>query len=135
MARIRQIIDATSMTDKKSIRPEIRKLGDPAGKSPEEKFQNETLRPILKLQHDLIILFFKNHLARRKVDIATLSPAEKSELLTNLFGNDNRFKTELRGLIIGHFTPEEYSGYQNMAPEMNRRILAMAKQRLLSAIL
>lgn len=122
------------MNDKKGIRPEIRNIGSQAGKSPEEKFQNETLRPIIKLQHDLLLLFLNDHMTRRKIDIETLSPSEKSKLVANLFGKDNRFKTELRGLIIGHFTPEEYCIYQNMAPEINRRILDMIRERLLSAI-
>ena len=29
---------------------------------PEERFQNETLRPILKVQNDLLLAVFKNYL-------------------------------------------------------------------------
>ena len=120
---------------KKSIRPEIKTIVSTKGMSPEEKFQNEVLRPIIKLQHDLLLAFFENHLARKKVDIRKLTLSKKSELLANIFANDNRFKTELRGLIIGHFTKEEYAVYQKMPVEINKRIMGIVKERLLSVLL
>ena len=44
---------------KKSIRPEIKTIASTEGMSEEEKFQNETLRPIIKLQHDLLLNFLR----------------------------------------------------------------------------
>ena len=120
---------------KKSIRPEIKTIVSTKGMSSEEKFQNDILRPIIKLQHDLLLAFFNDHLARKKVDIRKLTPSKKSELLANIFANDNRFKTELRGLIIGHFTKEEYAVYQKMPAEINKRIMGIVKERLLSVLL
>ena len=40
------------------IRPEIKKTVVFANMSMEERFQNETLRPILKLQNSLLLLVF-----------------------------------------------------------------------------
>ena len=120
---------------KKSIRPEIKTIVSTKGMSPEEKFQNEILRPIIKLQHDLLLAFFNDHLVRKKLDIKKLGPSEKSELVATIFANDNRFKTELRGLIIGHFTKEEYAVYREMPVEINKRIMGIVKERLLSVLL
>jgi hypothetical protein len=120
---------------KKSIRPEIKTIVSSQGMSSEEKFQNEILRPIIKLQHDLLLAFFNDHVARKKVDIRKLGSSKKTELVESIFANDNRFKTELRGLIIGHFTKEEYAVYQKMPAEINKRIMGIVKERLLSVLL
>ena len=42
------------------IRPKIKKVKDFPNMSDDERFQNETIRPILKLQNPLFILVFKN---------------------------------------------------------------------------
>ena len=110
----------------------MKNLGTAEGKRPEEKFQNETLRPIIKMQHDLLLAFFKNYLIKKKIDLSTESTLKKNEVISKIFKGDNLFKTELRGLIIGHFTVAEYSIYRGMAPEINKRILSIVKERLIS---
>ena len=119
------------MTDNKvSIRPLIKNIGSIENKSEEEKFQNVTLRPIIKLQHDLLLAFFQNYLLRKKIVFLDQSTLKKSELLDKIFKNDSLFKAELRGLIIGHFTPDEYEIYLSISVETNKRILAISKERL-----
>jgi hypothetical protein len=127
---IREMIE-----DKTSIRPTIKNIGTIENKNPEEKFQNISLRPIIKLQHDLLIAFFQNYLKRNKIDFSQLSTLRKKELISKVFKNDSLFKTELRGLIIGHFTQEEYTTYLNMAADSNKRIMAMIEERLQSVTL
>lgn len=124
------------MTDIKiSIRPVIKNIGFNENKNEAESFQNKTLRPILKLQHELLIAFFEHYMSRKKIDFHELSSVKKNDLVSNMFKKDNMFKTEIRGMIIGHFTVSEFAVYQNMAPEANKRILSMAKERLLSVFL
>lgn len=118
--------------DKVSIRPIIKNIDHIEDKTPEEKFQNVTLRPIIKLQHDFLVAFFQNYTKKKKVDFAGLNTPKKKELISNVFKNDVQFKTELRGLIIGHFTIEEYTIYQDIKASANKRMMAMIKERLLS---
>ena len=121
------------MTDaKKSIRPIIKNIETGDKKTTEENFQNTILRPIIKMQHELLIVFFSHYAQKRKVEIEKLNTREKNELISNIFKSDTMFKTELRGLIIGHFTVSEYALYKSMASKMNKRILTMIKERLLS---
>jgi len=123
------------MTDSKvSIRPEIN-IAAIQNKSSEEKFQNETLRPILKMQHELIMAFFQNYLTIKKIDLSPLNEERKIEAIYTIFKNDTLLKAELRGLIIGHFTVDEFLIYQNSKAEINKRILAMMKERILSVII
>ena len=48
------------------IRPEIKKTKSFDTMGVEERFQNETLRPILKLQNPLVIEVFHNYIEKRK---------------------------------------------------------------------
>jgi hypothetical protein len=120
--------------DKQSIRPIITNISSIDNKSQEERFQNEVLRPILKQQHDLLVAFFENHTLQKKLIFSDLNAVKKSELIVSVFSKDSQFKVELRGLIIGHFTVEEFTIYQNMSSEINKRIYTMIKERLLSTI-
>ncbi len=121
--------------NKLSIRPVIIHIGTVENKTQEEGFQNTTLRPILKLQHELLIAFFENYVKRKKIDFQGLSSEKKNDLLSKIFKNDNIFKTELRGMIIGQFTVSEFASYQKISSDANKRILTMAKERLLSVFL
>ncbi len=120
--------------NKQSIRPIIANISNIENKSQEERFQNGVVRPIIKLQHDLIVVFFENHTLQKKLNFSDLSTFKKSELIVSIFNKDSQFKIELRGLIIGHFTVEEFTIYQNMSSEISKRIYAMIKERLLSTI-
>ncbi len=120
--------------DKVSIRPVIKNINLIENRSKEEQFQNEVLRPIIKLQHDLLVLFFEHHTLKKKVSFAELSDLKKEALIAEIFKNDSQFKIELRGLIIGHFTIEEYRIYQEISADSNKRIMTMIKERLLSTI-
>ena len=120
--------------NKLSIRPAIKKIGTVENKLPEERFQNVTLRPIIKMQHDLLIAFFQHYLKSKKINLDGLTDTKKVESVSKIFKNDTQFKTELRGLIIGHFTLEEYAIYQEMATEINRRIINIIKERILSVL-
>ena len=49
-----------------NLRPEILSAKLSENMSSEERFQNTTLRPIIKLQQDLLILVFKNYINKHK---------------------------------------------------------------------
>ena len=59
------------------IRPKIKKVKDLPNMSDDERFQNKTIRPILKFQNPLFILVFKNYIEKRKKVFYDLSLDEK----------------------------------------------------------
>ena len=119
------------MTDIKiQIRPEIPSIVKSNSLSNEEKFQNEVLRPIIKLQHELILSLFEYYLERNKIKIKEHNNKEKTDLLNKIFKTDTRLKMEFRGLIIGLFTVEEYEIYLSLSPQLNKRINNMIFQRI-----
>jgi hypothetical protein len=121
--------------DKIKLRPIIETIVKDSKQSLQESFQNETLRPILKLQHDLIHAFFNNYLSEKKLDLNQLDALKKKEMIDLIFRQDDKFKIELKGIIIGLFTPEEYIQYIPLKKEYNKRIYTMAKERISSILL
>lgn len=115
---------------KKQLRPEILSIIKTENFSALEKFQNEILRPIIKLQHDLILTRFEHYLKQNKINIIELNKIEKTDLMNKLFKSDTRLKNDFRGLIIGLFTLEEYKEYLTISSQLNKRINNMIRQKI-----
>ena len=117
------------------LRPSIKTIEKNPVQSEEELFQNEILRPILKLQHDLICSFFNNYIAEKKLDFTKQNVLKKTEIIDRIFSQDNTFKIELKGMIIGLLTLEEYSIYLPLKKDLNKRIYTMLKERISSTLI
>lgn len=102
--------------------------------SPEEKFQNETLRPILKFQNDLFIEVFRNYAVKQKGVFFTLSPDKKMNYIENTIQRDIKFRNSLKGIIIGMFTVTEYKDYIQNSSNLNKRMMNLLIERLKSQI-
>jgi hypothetical protein len=96
----------------------------------DERFQNETLRPILKLQNPLFLSVFTNYIEKRKRVFYDLSLEKKITYIENSLIKDQKFRSSLKGLIIGHFTVAEYQKYSLNSSSLNKRIINMLIQRL-----
>ena len=105
-----------------------------AGTSDVEKFQNEVIRPIIKMQHNLLVASFKNYLQKRKIDFLALSDPKKRSRISSVFKTDNTYKNTILGFIIGHFSLEEYAFYIANSSEINKRILQISSQRICDSI-
>ncbi len=99
-----------------------------------EAFQNSVLRPIIKMQHTLLIAFFKTYLIKRKVDFSMLSEQKKRAKIKSVLEKDLQFKNQILGTILGHFSLDEYEVYQNNSSEFNRRIKQIIIKRLQDSI-
>lgn len=95
-----------------------------------ENFQNQTLRPILKVQNDLYLTLFKSYAKRQKSDHETLSDAKKKTFLEQSLQKDMVLKNTFIGITIGLFTIEELAVYEAQSKEYNRRIITMLIERL-----
>jgi hypothetical protein len=96
----------------------------------QEKLQNNTLRPILKLQNDLLLQCFQSYCIQRKCNFEMLDETRQRDFIEESLRKDQRFKQLLIGLIIGLFTVEEYNEYAKNDKEYNRRIITMTTKRL-----
>ena len=98
--------------------------------SVEEFFQNQTLRPILKLQNDLFIEVFKNYIAKSKTEFFNYTIDKKLQFIENSIQRDIKFRNSLKGMVIGFFTTEEYSRYILNSSSLNKRMMSMLIERL-----
>lgn len=103
-----------------------------------EQFQNNTLRPILKFQNQLILHLFRNFIDKRfrkkKNTFDGMDISDQNIFITNAMKTDVRLKNIFLGIVLGHFTVEELTFYQKHESEINRRITSLLIQRLQSQI-
>ncbi len=102
--------------------------------TPVELFQNQILRPILKLQNDLCLTLFMNYAKRQKPDFETLSKEKKSVFIENSLQKDIGLKNNFIGIVVGMLTQDELEIYLSEMKELNRRIITMMIKRLQSHI-
>lgn len=102
--------------------------------SEEEFFQNQTLRPILKLQNELYIEVFKRYILKNKAPFNQYSVDKKLAYIENSIFNDNKFRNLLVGTTIGLLKIEEYKMYSKNASALNKRIITMLIERLKSQV-
>ena len=95
-----------------------------------ELFQNQTLRPVIKMQHDLLIASFNTYKAKRKIDFSSLTDQKKRSKTKAVFVKDLNYKNLTLGFIIGAFSLEEFAYYSLNASELNKRIIQIVIQRV-----
>ncbi|WP_242204716.1 glyoxalase [Aestuariivivens insulae] len=100
--------------------------------SSDERFQNLVLRPVIKLQNDLFIAVFRNYVAKHKSVFYGLTLQKRVDYIENAIHKDMKFRNSLKGMVIGQFTLEEYSIYIENSSALNKRMMNIVKESLLS---
>ncbi|AUP81486.1 glyoxalase [Flavivirga eckloniae] len=118
----------------KSIRPEVPSTTINDTMSSDERFQNIVLRPIAKFQKDLLIAVFKNYIVKHKSVFYDLSAEKRMIYIENAIQKDMKFRNSLKGMIIGQFTVEEYNIYIQNSSALNKRMMGIVKEQLLSSL-
>ncbi|MBG6130559.1 hypothetical protein IWQ47_002035 [Aquimarina sp. EL_43] len=113
-----------------AIRPQLLNARVSENMSNDEQFQNKTIRPIIKLQGDLLIEVFKNYIKKRKNTFYELSLEKRFDFIENAIQKDMKFRNSLKGMIIGQFTVEEYQIYMKNSSALNKRMMSIVKERL-----
>lgn len=118
----------------KSIRPDIETVTINDDMSRDERFQNLVLRPVVKLQNELLIEVFINYITKHKSVFYGLSLEKRIDYIENAIQKDMKFRNSLKGMIIGQFTVEEYAVYIQNSSDLNKRIMNIVKERFISHI-
>lgn len=95
-----------------------------------ERFQNATLRPVLKLQNALLQAVFLHMMDKRKIPFQSKTPQGQATQIEHSLSKDKRLRFQLLGAVIGQFTVEEYAAFLKQEQEAVRRIFTMMAQRL-----
>lgn len=101
-----------------------------AQSSADELFQNQTIRPILKLQNDLFIAVFINYVNKNKADFYSYTVEKKLQTIENSIQKDIKFRNSLKGIVMALFTTEEYNTYIQNSSSLNKRMMNLLIDRL-----
>jgi hypothetical protein len=121
-------------TDLLECRPQISSALFFDSMSDDERFQNATLRPVIKLQTNLFIEVFKNYVAKHKNVFLDLSIEKQIDYIENAIHKDMKFRNSLKGMVIGQFTVEEYQIYITNSSALNKRMMNLVKEKIISNI-
>lgn len=95
-----------------------------------ERFQNESIRPIIKMQHDILIIMFQNYLIKKKLDFTALEEVKQKEHINSIVTKDIVFKNLIVGVVIGQFSKIELNFFFKNSVELKKRIIQIIKYRL-----
>jgi hypothetical protein len=98
--------------------------------SREEYFQNAVLRPVLKLQNELFIVVYMNYIRKHKNVFHDLSLPKKMQYIENSVQRDVKFRNNLKGIILGQLTVEEFEVYAENSSALNKRMMNLLIERL-----
>jgi len=113
-----------------TLRPAIPSIQQDLEMSPEEAFQNQTLRPILKFQNELLLAVYGEHVLKHKGLFYKLTIPKRLDFIKESLQKDALLKHTLLGMVLGLFTQEEFQLYRVHEKELKKRIGDMLVQRL-----
>ncbi|HEX8350976.1 MAG TPA: hypothetical protein VF598_13515 [Hymenobacter sp.] len=93
-------------------------------------FLHRTLRPVLKLQNELLLLLVADFVREHHIPFVVASAAERERLATELLTRNVKLRYTIIGLITALFTSPETSFYRQHRAELNRRLLELALRRV-----
>jgi hypothetical protein len=105
-------------------------IGNIQNSSEEERFQNQTLRPILKLQNDLFVASFRNYIRKHKNEFHLLNVEKKLIYIETALQKDIKYRNALKGMIMAWFTQEEFERYIQNSSNLNKRMMNLLIERL-----
>jgi hypothetical protein len=117
--------------DKIQIRPKITSIVNDEMK-PDEIFQNNTIRPVVKLQHEIIFMRLNKTLS--KSDFTNLSESQKKMFIQTTLFKNIALRNEIIGMISGCFTNDEYDFYLLNYSSINKRIIKIIIERIISTL-
>lgn len=102
--------------------------------TPIEQFQNTTIRPILKYQHSILIVFFNSNVHVQYIVSANYSLLKKQNQLKLFLSKQLAFRAQLLGIVTGLFTDAEFDFYLSEKVNLDKRIANMILDRFISTL-
>ena len=114
------------------LREEI--LTKKSEQTPIEEFQNTTIRPILKYQHSILIVFFSSNVHVQYILNANYSLLKKQNQLKLFASKQLAFRAQLLGIVTGLFTDAEFEFYLSEKVNLDKRISSMILELFFSTL-
>ncbi len=110
--------------------------GQPLTAAPDtpEAFQNETLRPLLKLLHPRLLDAWHRYAERQKGTFYKLNRPEQHAYLRHALQTNRELRSFLLGLVCALLTEAEWTAFRQNEKELTRRVVTMTTERLIDAL-
>lgn len=108
-----------------SLRPEV-KTEESSGL---EQFQNNVLRPILKLQHSVTLMLLHHSKHYTKQTFSEDNQALYQSQIEQYLSKDTALRQLLLGTFVGMMTSSELEFYFEHQKEISKRLLSMQVKR------
>lgn len=99
-----------------------------------EIFQNQVLRPVLKLQNEIYLMLFRDYALRKISDFNYLKTEKKLSFIDQSLQKDHALRNTFIGITIGMLTSDEMTIYLSDTKSYNKRIIVMLSERLKSQV-
>lgn len=97
---------------------------------PVEVFQNEVLRPVIKMQHEIILAYIRS-LEQFKIILSKKGSRLDFQTRVHTFiSKQLDIKNQLIGMILGMLTEDELVFYREKQNDLSKRISQMISQRV-----
>ncbi|SHJ68822.1 hypothetical protein SAMN02745146_3706 [Hymenobacter daecheongensis DSM 21074] len=93
-------------------------------------FLHRTLRPVLKLQNERLLLTVADFVREHHIAFAGAAVVEQQRLVAELLARNVKLRYTIIGLITGLLTGPETDLYRRHRGEVNRRLLELAARRV-----
>lgn len=112
------------------LRPKIETIAETLESSALEFFQNKTIRPILKLQNQALVITFNGLNTNKKVTYSRMSDMQKRMWIRNILSKDAIVRNVIIGMVLGMMSHDELGFFFDHEKECRTRIMDMVAERL-----
>ena len=112
------------------LRLHIHTIAESSESSALEMFQNKTLRPILKLQNQVLVESFKGLNLLKMGAYTRLDRSKKRIWVRNILSKEAITRNVMIGIVLGMMTQEELRFFFDHEKECRQRIMDMVAERL-----
>jgi len=95
-----------------------------------EAFQNEVLRPIIKMQHDVIVQAWHRYVVEQKSRFYKLNRPDQKVYIHAAYKTNRALRAFNLGLICGVLTKVEWRDFRENEKELSKRIISLIAQRI-----
>ena len=116
------------------VRPKLPDVLTEGELKEEELFQNMVLRPVIKMQHDLLIMRVKSHFSSKRILFNVMDNKKRTAAIIQAFQSDHYLKKEIQGMITGQLSLAEFQLYLKSERSFNKRIIQMVRNRMIDSL-
>ncbi len=100
--------------------------------NPNQLFQDATLRPILKFQHETIMTLYQEYMVTNKINFDNLTFDQRETLIEQSLKKNQTLQALLKGVVIALFDEVELNFWVLNKEEVNKRIQQLTIKRIQS---